>query len=46
MDIDDETMFATLIEEEAAIAFVDNGEHLIMLSFLMVLYGRDGAKPQ
>jgi hypothetical protein len=46
MDSDDETMFATLMEEEAEIAITDDEEHLMMLSCLMVLYARTDAKPR
>jgi hypothetical protein len=45
MDSDDETMFATLMEEEAKIAAADDEEHLIMLSCLMALYAHNDAKP-
>jgi hypothetical protein len=38
MDSDDE------MEEEAVIASVSDDEHLIMLSCLMAMYARDGAK--
>jgi hypothetical protein len=45
MDSDDETMFATLMEDEAEIAIGDDEEHLMMLSHLMALYARSGVKP-
>jgi hypothetical protein len=44
MDSDDETMFATLMDEEAEIAGVDDEEHLMILSCLMALYARNDAK--
>jgi hypothetical protein len=46
MDSDDETMFATLMEEKALIAVVDDEEHLMMLPYLMALYTCNDAKPQ
>jgi hypothetical protein len=46
MDFDEETMFATLMEEEAKIAGVDDEEHLMMLSCLMALYAHTDAKPR
>jgi hypothetical protein len=46
LDSDDEIMFAALMEEEAAVASADDKEHLMMLSCLMALYARDGAKPR
>jgi hypothetical protein len=45
MDSDDETMFASLMEEEGEIAVSDDEEHLMMLSCLMVLYAPSDAKP-
>jgi hypothetical protein len=46
MDSDDETMFATLTEEEAEIAIGDDEEHLMMLSCQLALYARSDAKPR
>jgi hypothetical protein len=47
MDSDDEMMFVALMEEEAIVASVADDEHLIiMLSCLMAMYARDGAKPR
>jgi hypothetical protein len=46
MDSDDETMFAALMEEEAEIGAADDDKHLMMLSCLVALYGRNDAKPQ
>jgi hypothetical protein len=46
MDSDDETMFATLMEEEDEITVGDDKDHLMMLSCLMALYARSDAKPR
>jgi hypothetical protein len=46
MDSDDETMFATLMEEEAEISVAENKEHLMMLSCLSALYTCIDAKPR
>jgi hypothetical protein len=45
MDSDDETMFATLMEDEAVVTSIDDEEHLMMFTCLMVLYARNVAKP-
>jgi hypothetical protein len=39
-------MFVALMEEEAVVASIADDEHLIMLSCLMAMYARDGAKPR
>jgi hypothetical protein len=46
MDSDDESMFATLMEEEAEIVVTDDEEHLMMLSCLIALYAHNDVKPR